>query len=185
MSKTICSEHPHLRVDDVLACYRKDITGLSGGTIPFRRVWERVCSELKIPSSEDFMLRVLRTAPWNEEMFGLVLELKTSYRIGMITDNSVERLQVLSNDRQLDALFDPVIISAAEKASKSDGSTMIFDIALERAGAKADESVFIDNQQRNLTTPEKMGMKTYFFDHAKKDVAALREALREMGMTGV
>jgi len=182
MSKNFCKEVPGLSIQEVLDCYREDAELLTSGQKPMREVWKRMCSTFNIPPDDDLLLKVLREVPRNNQMFDLAQALLRRYKLRIITDNSRERMDVLTGEMGLNDLFDPIVVSAVERASKSDGTTTIFDIALERAGSSAEDSLFIDNQEKNLVTPARMGMKTYFHDDRKNDIAALHAALRELGV---
>lgn len=187
MSKNLCEMVPGLSVQEVLDSYRQDIEALNMGRISMSDVWKRMCATFKIPGSNELLHEMMQKALKNDEMFNLARSLSGKYCLGIITDNSRERMEILTADMQLEALFDPIIISAVEHASKNDGSTIIFDAALRKAACNADEAVFIDNQEKNLVIPVKMGMKTYWHDDVKNDVAALRTTLLHMGVdvTGV
>jgi putative hydrolase of the HAD superfamily len=182
MSKNLCEIVPGLSVEEVLTCYREDIEPLNMGRIALKEVWKRLCATFKITPEEKLLMEILRKSPKNDAMFVLARSLQHRYVLGIITDNSRERMEVLTKEWSLGELFDPIVVSANEHASKFDGTTTIFEAALKRAGCTADEAVFIDNQKRNLVTPARMGMKTYFHDDARNDLSALRIALKEMGI---
>lgn len=182
MSQNLCNAMPNLTIDEVLSCYRQDIEPLNMGQIPLSDVWKRMCSTLKIPASDNLLKEMLRKVPKNDVMFDLARSLSKNYVLGIITDNCSERMDILNDELKLDELFDPIVVSAIEHASKCDGTTRIFDVALTRAGCKADETIFIDNQEKNLVTPMKMGMKTHLHDDLKNDVVTLRATLFGMGV---
>lgn len=187
MSRNLCEMVPSLSIQEVLHSYREDIEALNMGRISMSDVWKRMCASLKIPESDELLNEMMRKVSKNDEMFDLVRALSKKYRLGIITDNSRERMEILASDMQLNELFNPIIISAVEHASKNDGSTSIFDMALQKAACNADEAVFIDNQEKNLVIPAKMGMKTYWHDDTGNDVTALSAALRHMrvDVTGI
>ncbi|MBM3227857.1 haloacid dehalogenase [Candidatus Peribacteria bacterium] len=182
MSKNLCELVPGLSVQEVLDSYREDIEALNMGQISMSDVWKRMCAAFKIPANDDLLRKMMSKVPKNNAMFDLARSLFSRYRLGIITDNNRERMDLLTADMQLEKLFDPIVISATEHASKRDGTTTIFDAALSRAGYKAEEAIFIDNQEKNLEVPAQMGMKTYWHDDQKNDVAALSVALRHMGV---
>lgn len=182
MSKNLCEIVPGLSVQNVLACYRQDIAALNLGRVSMQEVWEKLCAAFSIPAGDDLLREMMRKAPKNDAMFDLSESLSRCYHLGIITDNGRELMDVLTAELELTALFDPIVVSGIEHASKCDGTTRIFDAALDRAGCKAEEALFIDNQQKNLTVPATMGMKTYFYDDTMNDVAALRIALRQWGV---
>lgn len=182
MSKNLCEMVPDLSVQEVLNSYRQDIDALNMGRISMGEVWKRMCTTFKISENAELLYEMMRKAPKNAEMFNLARSLSGKYRLGIITDNSRERMEILTTDMKLNELFDPIIVSAVEHASKNDGSTTIFDAALRKAACYADEAIFIDNQEKNLVTPSKMGMKIYRHDDTKNDLSALRTALRDWGV---
>lgn len=182
MSKNLCDLVPGLTVQEVLDSYRQDIEALNMGRIPMGNVWKRMCAEFKIPPKDDLLREMMRRAPKNDAMFELARSLSPHYQLGIITDNNRERMDILTVDMQVNALFDPIIVSAVEHASKCDGSTTIFDAALRRAECNANEAVFIDNQERNLVTPAKMGMKTYWHDDSVNNVDVLKHTFRDFGI---
>jgi len=61
-------------------------------------------------------------------------------------------------------------------------SEIIFSKTLSDITLKADECVFIDNNHKNLTIPESMGMNTIYFDDIKRDMTALENSLIELGI---
>lgn len=173
---------PTLSLEPVLQCYRKHCGHLLTEPGKFSDVWDAFCVCIGQPIAPDILCQALRTVSRNEEMFTLVQFLRKKYRLGMITDNAMERMDLLSADMKLNDIFDPMIISASVRALKHDGTTTIFDAALEGADCEPEESVFIDNQERNLVTPSKMGIKTYWHDDAKNDIRALISALQRYGV---
>lgn len=182
MSRTICEAVPGLSMEEVLACYREDIEAVNLGEHSFQKIWQRLYSTFNIPDNQMLLHDVLRKVPRNDAMFELAQSLAGRYVLGIITDNCRERMEALTAELQLGDLFNPIVVSAEEHASKCDGTMRIFEVALDRAGCKAEESLFIDNQEKNLVTPKSMGMKTYHHDDATNDLAALRRELQKLGI---
>lgn len=120
-----------------------------------------------------------RSTPKNEAMFDLAFELKgEDLLIGVITDNSKERFEVLKESLELPVLFDTLVTSAEVGTFKDDET--IFKAALKDAGVAAKESIFIDNKQNNLAAAEAIGMHTIWFDDEKGDVESLRQELMNL-----
>ncbi len=184
MSENFCRAVPGIPADQVLAAYRHISKDVNLGLLADHSAWEQVCSSFGVQLGREPINRILRTIPKNEEMFQLAHSLRGRFVLGIITDNGAERMALIREDLKLDALFDPIIVSAEVHASKRDGSTAIFDAALARAHCKPGEAVFIDNGRKNLVTPETMGMKTYLFDESSNDIPALLAWLREIGVLG-
>jgi len=180
--ENLCKAVLNLSIEPVLECYRKHCGCLLTEPGKFSDVWDAFCVCIGQPITPDILRKALRTVSRNEEMFVLVQSLRKKYRLGMITDNATERMDLLNEDMRLTDLFDPMIISASVRALKHDGTTTIFDAALEGAGCEPEESIFIDNQERNLVTPSTMGMKTYWHDDSKNDIPSLVSALQKYGV---
>jgi putative hydrolase of the HAD superfamily len=87
-------------------------------------------------------------------------------------------MKPLIDKHGLDLLFDPIVISAEVGALKTDA--LIFERAL--GGYEPEGCVFIDNQERNLTVPAKLGFKTYLFDPKQNDIPKLKSQLIEWGV---
>ncbi len=181
MSKNLTALKPGLSLDGVLASFRKDIDKMSHGDADLFSILRRVCAEFDIPADDRVLRKVIGTMPLNDPMFELARRLSHEHKVGMITDNARDRIRILDEDHGLASLFDPIVVSSIEKASKSDGTTKIFEIALKRAECAPEESLFIDNQKKNLVVPASMGMHVHFHDDAKNDMDELVVALRRLG----
>ncbi len=182
MSKNLAALKPGLSIENVLASFRKDIDKMSRGGIDLFSILRRVSREFGIDADDSALRSAIGRMPLNEPMFALARRLKRGLRVGMITDNARERIAILDEEVGLSGLFHPIVVSSIEKASKSDGDTRIFDIALSRAGAAAQESLFIDNQERNLLVPSRMGMQVHFHDDTRNDMDALHAKLKSLGV---
>ena len=110
-----------------------------------------------------------------------IIALKANCRLGVITDNSRERFDVLKKTMDLPTIFDCFVVSG-EIGSRKD-SALNFRAALNLTGAKPEECVFIDNNPSNLIVPEELGFKVIFHDHEQNDISGLRKHLRECGLT--
>jgi len=180
--RNLCFAIPGLSLQKVTDCYRKHCGRLLVEPVFYSEVWDEFCACAGEKISDEVMEKAVRTVSRNEETFELVQNLRRRYTIGMITDNSIERMNLVSADMHLSDSFDPMVISASVCALKHDGTTTIFDAALKAADSQPSESIFIDNQERNLVTPSRMGIKTCWHDAAKNDIPALISALQTYGV---
>jgi HAD superfamily hydrolase (TIGR01509 family) len=97
----------------------------------------------------------------NEPLIERAKELKANYRIGMISNMGYDMLNDLFSEQERSELFDDVVISSDVGLIKP--SIDIFELALERLGVAADETVFIDDQPANVEGAERLGIKTILF----------------------
>lgn len=75
-------------------------------------------------------------------------------------------------------LFRTIVVSGVEKISKPD--PRIYQIALDRLGVRAGETLFIDDSAKNVAGAEALGMKGHLFTDREK----LARTLADEGMLG-
>jgi len=176
------SKHTGVDTEKIWKCYGSvaSVDDMMEGRVSHSDIVQKFseCMGKKV-SNKDFYNSFL-ASPKNREMFHLAKSLKGKYKLAVITDNTKERMQVLSKAWHLKRHFDALIVSAEVGSTK--GSKHIFEKALKKVGVKAAETVFIDNSPRNLKVPKKMGMQTIFFDDKKNNVKKLMRELKKLGV---
>jgi FMN phosphatase YigB (HAD superfamily) len=182
VGENLCKNTPGLSYENVTECYKSNFDYLLGEPSSYHDHWGMFCECIGQEIPQDIWEYALKTVTSNEEMLAIARSLKGRYKLGIITNNSSERMKLIVPMLQLSKIFDPIVVSADVRAKKNDGTTKIFDIALEATLSKPEESVFIDNQEKNLTTPKQMGMKTYWHDDKKNDIPSLVSALKDWGV---
>ena len=120
------------------------------------------------------------STPMDARMLALAERLSDAVVVGIITDNAADRVAHLVARHRLDATFSPIVISSEVGSGKH--GPAIFRHALDRAGAAADEAVFIDNTPANLVASAALGMHVLHFDDAERDVEGLVQGLRGFGL---
>ena len=126
--------------DDVLYRRLGETVGVPGDEI--KREWE----SLVIP---------------DPKTIALIRELKTRYRVVLLSNAMSEYLRFALDKCGIAGLFDDVIVSAEVKLVKPDPA--IFRLALERAGADAKNALMIDDVQKNLDGAKSVGIDGYLF----------------------
>jgi putative hydrolase of the HAD superfamily len=177
-----------LNADILFGCHYKLGLPLLEGKETYTEFWPKFeqCVNQKmgrqVRIDKRHLKAALKTVPKNERMFDLATLLKTKngFKLGIISDNSKERFDVLKKELELYNIFDIMIVSSEVKALKS--SKRIFEIALASAGVKPEEAVIIDDNKENLIVPEKMGFKTIHYDHKLGGVFPLIMALNRLGV---
>ena len=174
------SQKTGIGLSAVKAAFARHNTALTLGNTTHSEIWREVCDDLGQSLSSSLLHEAFESTPLNKEMFTLARALRQAHLVGIITDNKKDRIDYLRRQHNLDALFDPVIVSAEIGSDK--GEQKIFLTALRSAGVKACEAVFIDNNKGNLIAPDALGMKTCFHDDEKNDVQVLVKRLQEIGV---
>ncbi|MCK5039555.1 MAG: HAD hydrolase-like protein [Candidatus Aenigmarchaeota archaeon] len=119
------------------------------------------------------------STPKNSPMFDLVKYLRSrGYKTGIITDNPIERFNVLEKEFNLDLIFDSIIISSKVHSLKTE--FIIFETALNSFNLNPSEIVFIDNSKKNLEIPSKMGINTIYYDDKENNIELLISDLKGM-----
>ena len=164
----------------VHAALRPYNEALTLGRTTHQAIWPAVCEAL----GRDIPIGALRIAfestPLDEAAMSLAKRLSAHHRVGLITDNKRDRLDHLRTFQQLDAVFDPIVVSSVFGSTKED--TAIFEYALACVAHSPEEAVFIDNHRDNLVAPAALGMHTLHFDDERRDVTALVTELQQLGV---
>lgn len=109
----------------------------------------------------------------NDDVDSIIRKLKENYSVSAITD--VEPILARKNrEKGTYDVFDFVMTSVEAKATKM--SKKIYLLALERAKAKPEECIMIDDKEEKLVAAKELGMKTIHFENAEK----LKKDLRNL-----
>lgn len=166
------AENTNVPMDVLKREYYKINKGLLYGEYTHEDVWEDFCGGIGVEIGYRVLVDAFRATPIDMGMIAIVRELKMRYKIGMITDNKIDRMETILAHFDLNGLFDTVVVSAECKCGKSD--RRIFEIALQKIGERPEECVFVDNSENNLIVPAQMGIKTILFDDEKRDLDEFR-----------
>lgn len=171
---------PDVSFDHILQCYRAHHPALLLGQTTHAAIWKEFCACVGKDSDISILDEAFRNVPMNEEMMDVCRKLQGKYTLGIITDNSKERLDVLRRDLKLADLFSIIVVSGETGLRKKGEETFMQTLAL--AKCDADECVFIDNSADNLIAPKKLGWHTIFHDDTKNDMQLLKSELQKLGV---
>lgn len=158
--------------------YNKD---LNCGKITHEEIWSDLCRGINKDIDIDILYKAFINTPINNEMINLAKKLKDkNYKIGMVTDNKKDRKDMIADYYNLNKIFDVITVSA-EIGSEKD-NTEIFEYTIQKLMLRADECVFIDNQEKNLIVPKEMGINTIYYDHNERDLEKLIKNLEILGV---
>ena len=108
----------------------------------------------------------------------LVEELKNrGYRLYGLTNWSAETFPLVKDNYPVFRLLDGIVVSGEEKIAKPDPG--IFRILLQRYGLKPEECLFIDDNPKNVSTGESLGIRGLIFTSAAALKSRLAEVLQE------
>lgn len=115
----------------------------------------------------------------NETLMNRVKELRSEYKIGLLSNMGYDTLSEVFDEGQRKDMFDDVLISGEVGLIKP--SRDLYELALERLGVAADEAIFIDDRLANIEGAQQLGMKTILFTtnkHFEEELTAILEANR-------
>jgi putative hydrolase of the HAD superfamily len=175
------AERTGLEYDRLLSCYWDQGADLLLGRKSFADIWPAFCKCVGQDIDIALLRPIFKATPMNAPMFELAKRIRSNeVKIGIITDNDKERFDTLIELFHLRALFDCLIVSSETGKMKDEPEP--FEQALSRMHIKPEEMVFIDNQEKNLEIPSKMGIHTLFYDDERNDISALIRELVGLGI---
>ena len=145
------------------------------GAIPADVHWDAIIKRLKRPAAELESIRheFFAGDVIDRTLLDFLRSLRGKYITGLISNAWGDLREYILREKFEDA-FDHIIISAEVGAVKPQAK--IYQIALERAGVKPKEMVFVDDFEVNIKGCEKLGIKGIHFkdpDSALKQLRAL------------
>lgn len=162
----------------VKSSYYKHNKKLLLGELTHKEMWDEFCSDVGQKIDYQVLIDSFNSTALDEQMIEFVKELGQMYRIGLVTDNKSDRIKFIFNSNGLENCFDVVAVSAELHCGKEDPA--IFQYVLDRLNVSALECVFIDNSEKNLVVPEKMGMKVILFDDENRDFERFKKKITGM-----
>jgi len=105
------------------------------------------------------------------ETVALLYKLKKKYKVYGLTNWSAETIPIAYERFSFFREFEGIVVSGEEKIIKPD--PQIFHLLLHRYNLKAAESLFIDDNIRNIKAAEAIGMQAIHFENPVKLEASL------------
>ena len=100
--------------------YRRHNRALLMGEVTHPDMWQQFCEELETEIDYDILTGAFLNITLDQAVVGCIRELKEKYLIGMITDNKVDRIETILREKELESLFDVVVISAEVHSWKTE-----------------------------------------------------------------
>ncbi len=101
--------------------------------------------------------------------------LRPAHHVGLIS-NAWSGLRDYMTREKVNPFFDSLTISAEVGVAKPEAK--IFQVALEQAGAQANEAVFVDDFAANIAACESLGMKGILFKSPQDVIKQLYQVLK-------
>jgi len=172
------AERLGMEYDDLDRIVFDSETGIqaASGAITSRQHWEAILKRLKRPMEELDSIREEFFAGdiVDRDILNFLRSLRVTHKTGLISNNWSDLRDYLVREKMIDA-FDIIVISAEVGVAKPEPG--IYRIALEQAGVKPEEAVFVDDFYANIEGCEKVGIKGIHFKDAQSAMQQLKELL--------
>jgi epoxide hydrolase-like predicted phosphatase len=146
------------------------------GALSYEEYWKSVGAALGLSSPQeiaDFRREYFSADRVDQELVRLIKELRSRYKIGLLS-NAPDKLGVwLENEWGIKHLFDAIVYSADVGMVKPD--PRIYQLTLERLAVEPSEALFVDDYSRNIEAALALGMRAILFTSTK----ALEEDLKQ------
>lgn len=151
---------------------------IDAGKLSEKDVWKLICKEAGFEFNPNWLQESFIHTPIDTKMLEYAKQLNNKYSVGIITDNSTERMNIIMKQNKDFNIFHPIIISEYVKCTKK--GTKIFEIATQKANVNANECIFIDNKQENVDSAKSAGFIGVYFDDEKRDYDNLFKIIDEI-----
>ena len=173
-----CSEALGVSKEDYIQQYDKFGGDFQRGVISEQEFWERMCGGLGVPGPEVASLwgdafRAVYVS--RKEMFSMAVRLgKNGFKTGFLSNTEKPAMQYFY---ELDYdMFDVAVFSCAEGTVKPERK--IYELTVQRLGAKAGQSIFIDDKPKYIDGAKQIGLKTILFE----SVDQVKRELEQFGI---
>ncbi|MEK6950846.1 MAG: HAD family phosphatase [Nanoarchaeota archaeon] len=112
-----------------------------------------------------------------KDLLLFIKQLKRNYKTALLTNIIRDWFEQVRPEQHLDDYFDVIVTSYEAQAAKPQPA--IFKYALDQLGLKAEECIFVDDQEKNIRAAAALGFKTILFSSAEQ----LQQELSKPGVS--
>lgn len=123
-------------------------------------------------SYKDFITEFVSSYELNPAVLDIVRRLKENYHTVLHSDNFEALVPAIKKDSRVTQLFENMFFSNEIGTLKDE--EISFRHVLENIDKKAEECIFIDDKEKNLVAPAKVGIHTLLFKGPEQLLADLR-----------
>jgi len=182
------TKHPHELIAEVLDVPAEPVKRffngdfndqLDLGQISIQEFYVELGRVLGISTTNDNQFdRIFENAlQINQELLDYAKQLHQRLRSALLSNYSKRLRELLQTKWKIGDVFDEVFISAEVKLIKPD--PRIFQLALQRLGTQAEETIFVDDRQINILGAEKLGIHSIHFKDNQQVVREIQRLLED------
>ena len=154
------------------------LSAFGTGRISPKEFFKEISDRLQVSADfESFFSAYNNVFVLKSDVLKTLKKLKTKYRLILLSNTDVKHVGFIKRKFPEMFFFDDYVLSYEVGCMKPD--PQIYQIALEKAKAEAEECVFIDDLEENIEAAAKMGIHTILF----KPQTDLEAELRSLGIS--
>lgn len=138
--------------------------------------WEYISKRLDI-SPEELKKDVIEYFGFNEKTLELAKKLKPNYLLAILSNHITDWFEQSTKENNVAPLMDVIYTSYMSKKAKPD--IRIFKEIIKKLDVKAEECVYIDDQEKNIPPAKEVGMHAILF----KNNNQLEKELKQLKVT--
>ncbi len=164
--------------DEVWKAYLSHIVEPERGRMELKEFFSRFKEKFPSPlSADEFIAKAMGMKKGDDAMLSLIASLHKQYRTGYLTNTNRTFSEALGSLYDLTQYFYGGLASyqVGERKPHQKG----FEMLLSKFSVAPAQTVFIDDSEKNLTTPREMGIATIHFT----GIEAFRERLAALGIS--
>jgi len=148
---------------------------LNLGEIDSPTFYRIVFAELGLPkdSLEQFFNQPRPSLEINTALIDLIKELRSSKKIGLLSNYHNRLRFILENELKLANLFDDIVVSSEVKMMKPDEG--IYKLALAHLGVQPQETIFVDDLTENIASAARLGIHAIQFQNNDQVIQDIRQ----------
>lgn len=148
------------------------------GEISHDEFWHQAGVDLGLDgrmSVDEFHAQFFSADFLDENLMALIRGIRPSIKTGLISNAWSNARHIFTEVYPIADAFDVMVISAEEGVMKPD--PRIYRVALDRLGAQAVESIFVDDVLENVRGAEALGMRGVHFQSGEQGMREIRRLL--------
>lgn len=148
------------------------------GQVSEEAMWDHLVDEQSLAPDLVARFKEMAFSPrqLNQVMAGFLAELQQSYQTAILSNAGDQTRHLMVDVYHLDRWVETILISAEEGLMKPDPA--IYQVAMDRLGAKPATTLFLDDDQNNIQAASAFGMAAVLYrsdDQALQDIRRLLE----------
>ena len=158
------------------ALFAGDEEGVLVGRTDEPAWWEVVAQRLGIrrPVLDELIADLARREVWDEELVAYLGRVRGRARVTVVSNAWPDTRRRIESVRG-HGVLDDLVLSCEVGMAKPDPG--IFELALERSGASADEALFVDDAEVNIAAARRLGLGAHRHTGAAETIEAIEDFL--------